>query len=448
MSPPAAAQGPVQAKRPGVSQDSSASRALEYYGIVPPATPDASPSPVQRKEGAQAAPAEPSKNQAERVHEAAALGTSGPGGTLPYLAEIQRSFGRQDVSHIQAHTDSRAAESARAMGAEAFTTGEHVAFAGPPSLHTAAHEAAHVIQQRAGVQLKGRVGEVGDRYEQHADAVADLVVQGKSAEGLLAQMGPASIEGRSPDGGLIQRQVVKPADPMEKLPGTLWATGPDGKPLPPSLDDISQGGLSDCFLFAAMAAIINTDPQRLVKAIKDNGDGTYTVTFKGLGMPSDQQTVSAEFVVDKHGNVTKTKALWPLIIEKAYAQAKGGLDQLDKGGNPGDAVKDLTKQGPDRFDPQTKNADDILAQLQMAKDKKWPATVLGPNKDGASKEKQELADKIPGLKFWHAYTVVDVDVKGKKVKLFNPWGHDHPNKDGWLEIEHFRTFFIEVDINK
>jgi hypothetical protein len=60
-----------------------------------------------------------------------------------------------------------------------------VAFAGAPNLHTAAHEAAHVIQQRAGVQLKGGVGEVGDPYERHADAVADAVVQGKSSEALL-----------------------------------------------------------------------------------------------------------------------------------------------------------------------------------------------------------------------------------------------------------------------
>jgi hypothetical protein len=59
------------------------------------------------------------------------------------------------------------------MGAEAFTSGNHVAFAGTPSLHTAAHEAAHVVQQRAGIHLKGGVGQVGDEYEKHADAVAD-----------------------------------------------------------------------------------------------------------------------------------------------------------------------------------------------------------------------------------------------------------------------------------
>jgi hypothetical protein len=119
------------------------------------------------------------------VHTAAAHGTSGPAGELPHLGSIQRSFGRHDVGNVRAHLDGRAAEGARAMGAAAFATGDHVSFAATPDLHTAAHEAAHVVQQRGGVQLSGGVGATGDAHERHADAVADLVVQGKSSEGLL-----------------------------------------------------------------------------------------------------------------------------------------------------------------------------------------------------------------------------------------------------------------------
>lgn len=81
-----------------------------------------------------------------------------------------------------------AATASRAIGAIAYATGNHVAFAGAPDLHTAAHEAAHVVQQRGGVQLKGGVGEPGDAYEQHVDAVADEVVAGRSAENLLDRL--------------------------------------------------------------------------------------------------------------------------------------------------------------------------------------------------------------------------------------------------------------------
>ncbi len=119
------------------------------------------------------------------VQRAAAHGLSGSGGSLPFGAQIQKSFGKHDISGVRAHTDTRAREGAGAMGARAFASGSNVAFGGSPDLHTAAHEAAHVVQQQAGVQLKGGVGERGDRYERNADAVADAVVQGKSAESLL-----------------------------------------------------------------------------------------------------------------------------------------------------------------------------------------------------------------------------------------------------------------------
>lgn len=131
-------------------------------------------------------------------------GTAGGGGALPHLARIQRSFGHHDVSAVTAHSGSRAAAAARALGASAYTTGGRVAFAGSPDLHTAAHEAAHAVQQRAGVQLNGDVGDPGDRYERHADAVADQVVRGRSAETLLDRLAPASSRAAS-----VQRQVVQ-----------------------------------------------------------------------------------------------------------------------------------------------------------------------------------------------------------------------------------------------
>jgi hypothetical protein len=126
------------------------------------------------------------------VHAAAEHGIAGGSTALPYADQIQRAFGHHDIGNIQAHTDGAAVAAAGAMGAQAFATGDHVAFAGTPDLHTAAHEAAHVVQQRGGVQLKGGVGEVGDTYERHADQVADRVVAGESAQELLDQHAPAS----------------------------------------------------------------------------------------------------------------------------------------------------------------------------------------------------------------------------------------------------------------
>jgi hypothetical protein len=137
------------------------------------------------------------------VHQAAAEGVSGTGGSLPHLDRIQQSFGANDVSQVRAHVGGEAAAASERMGAEAYASGDQIAFRGQPDLHTAAHEAAHVVQQRAGVQLAGGVGQAGDSYEQHADAVADAVVAGKSAEPLLGDAAGATSQ------GTVQRRSVQ-----------------------------------------------------------------------------------------------------------------------------------------------------------------------------------------------------------------------------------------------
>ncbi|MEZ4451908.1 MAG: DUF4157 domain-containing protein [Nannocystaceae bacterium] len=126
------------------------------------------------------------------ILDAARRGTRGPGGALPHLAAIQRSFGPDhDLSGVRAHVGGDAASASATMGAEAFAFGDRVAFRGAPSLHVAAHEAAHVIQQRRGVSLYGGVGRAGDRYERQADEVAARVVAGRSAADLLGAPGRA-----------------------------------------------------------------------------------------------------------------------------------------------------------------------------------------------------------------------------------------------------------------
>ena len=121
------------------------------------------------------------------IHKIASAGVQGNGSKIPYHNKIQKSFGPDhDVSAIQAYTGTKASTASRAMGAKAYAAGNKIAFVdGNPDIHTVAHEAAHTIQQRAGVQLKGGLGQEGDPYEQQADAVADAVKQGKSARHLL-----------------------------------------------------------------------------------------------------------------------------------------------------------------------------------------------------------------------------------------------------------------------
>jgi hypothetical protein len=119
---------------------------------------------------------------------------------LPHLDVIQRSFGPHDVSSARAHVGGDAEAAATEIGAHAYTTGDRVAFASPPDLRLAAHEAAHVVHQRSRVPLASGIGAADDTHERHADAVADRVVRGESAVDLLDEY---------PAGGDATRGVVQ-----------------------------------------------------------------------------------------------------------------------------------------------------------------------------------------------------------------------------------------------
>lgn len=147
---------------------------------------------------------------ADETHAAARYGVASGASALPYMERIQRSFGMaHDISAVQAHVGPTAAEANHRMGAEAFVSGEHAVFKDEqPSLRTAAHEAAHVIQQRHGVALTAGVGEPGDAYERHADAVADRVVEGGSAAPLL-DVGPGAAQGAGSPAAAVQQKADK-----------------------------------------------------------------------------------------------------------------------------------------------------------------------------------------------------------------------------------------------
>lgn len=160
----------------------------------------------------------PATDAAQNVQEIAEKGTEGTAGQLPHLAAIQRSFGRHDVSRVGAHQGQRARTAAGAIDASAYTMGDKIAFSGSPDLHTAAHEAAHIIQQRAGIKIAGGLGAADDVYERHADTVANRVVRGQSSEDLLDAYRPGFAGWTDSTGGAaasaapgVQRSLVPTA---------------------------------------------------------------------------------------------------------------------------------------------------------------------------------------------------------------------------------------------
>lgn len=140
----------------------------------------------EEEEEVQAKPEPLPKRSSRLIRAVAKSGFKGNPGSYPFRHKIQAAFGSHDISRVRAFNDANAKQANSRLGALAYASREKVAFRGYPDLHTAAHEAAHIIQQRQGVQLDEGTGKKGDPYEHHADAVADRVVQGKSVQSLLA----------------------------------------------------------------------------------------------------------------------------------------------------------------------------------------------------------------------------------------------------------------------
>ncbi len=134
------------------------------------------------------------KRSGRLIRSVARAGFRGHPGSYPFQHRIQAAFGHHSISYVSAFNDAAARRANRKLGTLAYASREKVAFRGYPDLHTAAHEAAHIIQQRKGVRLEDGTSKKGDAYERHADAVADKVVRGKSAEALLNRK-PASDSG-------------------------------------------------------------------------------------------------------------------------------------------------------------------------------------------------------------------------------------------------------------
>jgi hypothetical protein len=109
----------------------------------------------------------------------------GGGERLPgdVRAFMEPRFGA-DFSDVRLHTDGQAAQSSRAVQAQAYTAGPHIVFGAgryqpstPAGQRLLAHELTHVVQQRgagtASLEPPRTLGDPADASEREADATAD-----------------------------------------------------------------------------------------------------------------------------------------------------------------------------------------------------------------------------------------------------------------------------------
>src|SRR5262249_40417620 len=127
-----------------------------------------------------------------------------------------------------------------------------------------------------------------------------------------------------------------------------------------SASDINQGAAGDCYLIAALSAVAGAQPQVIRSAIKlerENKDGTaiygvrlYVPSAEGPPHPVTIHVTTKVYF--DHGflglgqSPTYSKApeaeMWPLLMEKAFAQYKRSYEAIGQGGTSDEPLFALT----------------------------------------------------------------------------------------------------------
>jgi hypothetical protein len=141
----------------------------------------------------------------------AALDASGKPLDAATRTTLEPRFGH-DFSQVRVHTDDQAAESAQALEAQAYTTGQDIVFGAgryapetPEGRQLLAHELTHVVQQAdspAPTTSEITLGDPAGQHEQAANQAAARVAYGQAAD-----QSPASAPATG-GGMLVQRKPV------------------------------------------------------------------------------------------------------------------------------------------------------------------------------------------------------------------------------------------------
>lgn len=223
-------------------------------------------------------------------------------------------------------------------------------------------------------------------------------------------------------------------------------------------DAVRQGKIGNCYFLAPLASLAQSNPSLIKDSIRDNADGTYTVTFKGA--PDEPITVKAptqaELGLFNHGS---SQGTWAAVMEKAYGaycqqaiyrrspfNIRGGnlpAEGGDGGGFNSSSIKFLTGNSVSKYRSFFNGEETLAAKLDDAfKNKKTVTAGI----DGGIIDRTS----VDGFPLGHAYSIIDFKADGNKsgsVTLRNPWAQgDGVGGKITITLKQFRKNFTDIDI--
>jgi hypothetical protein len=204
-----------------------------------------------------------------------------------------------------------------------------------------------------------------------------------------------------------------------------------------SFDDVIQGSIANCYMVGAFSSVAWSNPELISNAIKENPDGTFTVRFfeqaaYGEPMKPVEVTVDGDLpMADGQGPARYAKGrdgqeLWVGILEKAYAEWKGGYEAIGNGGRAGEVMSALTGQKDRWIHLGTRSPDSVFEALRQGVEQRTPMAAGTHGKDSG------VDYGGTGVYAWHVYSIHGVSEENgeRLVELRNPWGRTEPGNDG------------------
>ncbi len=283
--------------------------------------------------------------------------------------------------------------------------------------------------------------------------------QGGSDSGLRTAMANLLLGAAAPDALTKVEHDVHNLEPDSKTDyeSDLHYAAASGDLFPASgvaaESDVVQGDDGDCWFLAALGTLVLQDPGFPAQHIKQNLNGTYTVTFYRDGKPVEI-TVDGLLPTRSDGSVAYAQpadnSQWVAIYEKAYAQFRGGYGSID-GGYGDTGLQDLTGTSAWRGSPDDYSLGKVADLMKQGQ-------VL----TAGTKDDKSLWNKLFGggpktednfqLVTSHEYMVKSVDMNAHPptITVVNPWGgggvedgHQMP-QEVTLTEKQWNDYFNEV----
>lgn len=253
-----------------------------------------------------------------------------------------------------------------------------------------------------------------------------------------------------------------------RLASGLFAT-PDNPRLSIHPEAIQQGRIGDCYFLASLAALAQTNPQAIEDMIRDNGNGTYTVTFPGDR--DNPVTVNAPTEAEAGlFNGGHKYGVWANVLENAYGrywQEHGGLitsawrgamrqfdgyapsEGADGGGRSENATRLLTGNDTQTYRTAWRSAQELGDLLNTALNGEHPRSVTAAiNNNPFSSTSQD------GFSDAHAYSILayvpTADGSVGQVIVRNPWGQGENSRNGTItvSVEEFQRNFSDFALEQ